>query len=48
MLFAQESMKMFFEHHGEKTLEEGAEKKGTLIFTGTPFKLKLDSHRMVN
>lgn len=24
-----------FEHHGEKTLAEGAEKKGTLIFTGT-------------
>jgi len=35
MVFAQESLKLFFEHHGEKTLAEGAEKKGTLIFTGT-------------
>ena len=35
MVFAQESLKMFFEDHGEKTLAEGAEKKGTLIFTGT-------------
>ena len=35
MVFAQESIKMLFEHHGEKTLAEGAEKKGTLIFTGT-------------
>ena len=31
MVFAQESIKMFFEHHGEKTLAEGAEKKGTLV-----------------
>jgi hypothetical protein len=35
MVFAQESLKRFFEDHGEKTLAEGAEKKGTLIFTGT-------------
>lgn len=35
MVFAQESIKRFFEDHGEKTLAEGAEKKGTLIFTGT-------------
>lgn len=34
--FAQESLKMFFEHHGEETLSEnGGKKKGTLIFTGT-------------
>ena len=31
MVFAQESIKLFFEHHGEKTLAEGAEKKGTLV-----------------
>jgi NADP-dependent 3-hydroxy acid dehydrogenase YdfG len=35
MVFAQESIKMFFEHHGDATLADGAEKKGTLIFTGT-------------
>ena len=35
MVFAQESMKLMFEHHGEKTLAEGGGKKGTLIFTGT-------------
>ena len=35
MVFAQESIRTFFEHHGTKTLAEGAEKKGTLIFTGT-------------
>ena len=35
MVFSQESIKLMFEHHGEKTLAEGAEKKGTLIFTGT-------------
>lgn len=35
MVFAQESFKRFFDDHGEKTLAEGAEKKGTLIFTGT-------------
>jgi len=35
MIFAQESCKRFFADHGEKTLAEGAEKKGTLIFTGT-------------
>jgi len=35
MVFAQESIKRFFADHGETTLAEGAEKKGTLIFTGT-------------
>ncbi|EMC95106.1 hypothetical protein BAUCODRAFT_577684 [Baudoinia panamericana UAMH 10762] len=35
MLFSQLSLKRFFHDHGEKTLAEGAEKKGTLIFTGT-------------
>jgi short-subunit dehydrogenase len=35
VVFAQESIKRFFEDHGEKTLAEGNEKKGTLIFTGT-------------
>ena len=35
MVFAQESLKRFFEDHGEKTLAEGSGKKGTLIFTGT-------------
>ncbi|KAI5369332.1 Putative short-chain dehydrogenase/reductase SDR, NAD(P)-binding domain superfamily [Septoria linicola] len=35
MVFSQEALKLMFEHHGEKTLAEGAEKKGTLIFTGT-------------
>lgn len=35
MVFAQESIKRMFEDHGEKTLAEGAGKKGTLIFTGT-------------
>ena len=34
MLFAQESIKRLFADHGEKTLAEGAEKKGTVIFTG--------------
>jgi NAD(P)-dependent dehydrogenase (short-subunit alcohol dehydrogenase family) len=34
--FAQEALKMFFEHHGEASLSEsGGHKKGTLIFTGT-------------
>lgn len=33
--FSQETLKLLFEHHGEKALEEGGEKKGTLIFTGT-------------
>lgn len=33
--FSQESLKMFFEHHGEAPLSETGEKKGTLIFTGT-------------
>lgn len=35
MVFSQEALKLMFEHHGEKTLAEGGEKKGTLIFTGT-------------
>lgn len=35
MVFAQESLKRFFEDHGEKTLAEGTEKKGALIFTST-------------
>jgi hypothetical protein len=35
MVFAQESLKRFFDDHGEATLAEGAPKKGTLIFTGT-------------
>lgn len=35
MVFAQESIKRFFEDHGEKTLAEGGGRKGTLIFTGT-------------
>ncbi|KAF7570752.1 Short-chain alcohol dehydrogenase [Pyrenophora tritici-repentis] len=33
--FAQESLKRFFEDHGEQGLVDGAGKKGTLIFTGT-------------
>ncbi|KAF2708208.1 NAD(P)-binding protein [Pleomassaria siparia CBS 279.74] len=33
--FSQEALKRLFEDHGEKGLAEGAEKKGTLIFTGT-------------
>lgn len=36
MAFAQESLKLLFEHHGGATLgENGGEKKGTIIFTGT-------------
>jgi len=35
MVFAQEAIKRMLEDHGEKGLAEGAEKKGTLIFTGT-------------
>ncbi|KAF2190755.1 NAD(P)-binding protein [Zopfia rhizophila CBS 207.26] len=33
--FAQESLKRFFQDHGDTPLSEGAPKKGTLIFTGT-------------
>lgn len=33
--FAQESVKLLFEHHGEASLAEGGAKKGTIIFTGT-------------
>lgn len=43
MVFAQESIKMLFEQHGEKTLAEGSEKKGTLIFTGTLGALRCSS-----
>ncbi|KAF1826303.1 NAD(P)-binding protein [Dissoconium aciculare CBS 342.82] len=35
MVFSQEAIKRMLADHGEKTLAEGAEKKGTLIFTGT-------------
>lgn len=35
MCFAQESLKLLFEHHGEASLADGAGKKGTIIFTGT-------------
>ncbi|KAK3075352.1 hypothetical protein LTR53_001421 [Teratosphaeriaceae sp. CCFEE 6253] len=35
MIFAQESLKRMFEDHGDETLADGAEKKGTIIFTGT-------------
>jgi len=36
MSFAQESIKLLLEHHGESSLaENGGQKKGTLIFTGT-------------
>ena len=36
MAFAQESLKLLFEHHGEQGLAETeGEKKGTIIFTGT-------------
>lgn len=35
MVFSQEAIKRLLEDHGEKSLAEGAEKKGTLIFTGT-------------
>ena len=43
MVFAQESLKRMFEDHGEKTLAEGAEKKGTIIFTGTLGSLRCNS-----
>lgn len=33
--FSQEALKRFFADHGETGLQEGGEKKGTLIFTGT-------------
>lgn len=35
MAFAQETLRMLFEHHGDTALADGGEKKGTLIFTGT-------------
>ncbi|KAK3052096.1 hypothetical protein LTR09_006688 [Extremus antarcticus] len=43
MIFAQETIKRLFEDHGEKTLAEGAGKKGTLIFTGTLGALRCNS-----
>jgi NAD(P)-dependent dehydrogenase (short-subunit alcohol dehydrogenase family) len=33
--FAQESLKLLFEHHGTAPLSETKSKKGTIIFTGT-------------
>ncbi|KAL3425729.1 oxidoreductase [Phlyctema vagabunda] len=33
--FSQEAVKRFFADHGEASLEETGQKKGTLIFTGT-------------
>ncbi|KAL8737010.1 MAG: hypothetical protein Q9181_002121 [Wetmoreana brouardii] len=33
--FAQEFLRLLFEHHGDMSLVDGGEKKGTLIFTGT-------------
>ena len=35
MAFAQESLKLLFEHHSRKPLSEGGSHKGTIIFTGT-------------
>ena len=35
MAFAQESLKLLFEHHGRRALSEGGEHKGAIIFTGT-------------
>lgn len=35
MAFAQESVKMLFEHHGRQALSEGGSHKGSIIFTGT-------------
>ena len=35
MAFSQETIKLLFEHNGDKALADGGEKKGTLIFTGT-------------
>nr|POE83349.1 putative oxidoreductase [Quercus suber] len=43
MVFAQESLKRLFADHGEATLAEGAEKKGTIIFTGTLGALRCNS-----
>ena len=39
--FAQEALKMFFEHHGDAPLSETGEKKGTLIFTGTLWTIEM-------
>ncbi|KAB8303135.1 hypothetical protein EYC80_004586 [Monilinia laxa] len=41
--FAQESLKLFFEHHGSETLEQTGKKKGTIIFTGTLGALRANS-----
>ena len=35
MAFAQESVKLLFEHHGRTPLSEGGSHKGSIIFTGT-------------
>ena len=35
MHFAQESLKLLWEHHGKKPLAEGGSHKGAIIFTGT-------------
>ncbi|KAG8528532.1 uncharacterized protein KY384_007450 [Bacidia gigantensis] len=35
MAFAQESLKLLFEHHGRQPLSEGGSHKGAIIFTGT-------------
>ena len=35
MAFAQESINLFFEHHGRTPLAEGGAHKGSIIFTGT-------------
>lgn len=43
MVFSQEAIKRFFEDHGEKSLAEGSEKKGTLLFTGTLGALRCNS-----
>ncbi|KAI4135631.1 MAG: hypothetical protein LQ347_000486 [Umbilicaria vellea] len=44
MAFAQESLKLFFEHHGKDDLNAtNGTKKGTLIFTGTLGALRANS-----
>ena len=35
MAFAQEAVKLLFEHHGRTPLSEGGAHKGSIIFTGT-------------
>lgn len=42
--FAQESVKLLYEHHGEEDLTAtGGQKKGTIIFTGTLGALRASS-----